>query len=209
MTKGKENKLLETEMTASDNAFAQNKMLKVILTVIGIIGTAIYFQLADLKDSYRAVIHFPGTEETAEITGNKASERYLMMAAEFVTGVYMGATPATVDREYSALLMLVHPSRYGAMQERLAKEAKQLKQLQTVSVYGDVDWGSGFRQVADTSGQYGSLAHVNTLTFNVARSIFVGSDSEQERRTVSMDYVIENGRFWLLDIRVEKNLETI
>lgn len=204
--------LLETEMTASDNAFAQNKMLKIILGVIGVIGVAIYFQVAELKDSYRTVIQFPMDVESAEISGRDASERYLMMAAEFFTGVYFSATPTTVDSEFSVLLRFVHPTRYGVMQERLEKEAARLKELKTASTYGDIDWSRGFKKVAYTGDEYPGLPHVNTLKFDVSRSVFVGAMSEPadiENRTMSISYVVEGGKFFLLDILLEEKKDVL
>lgn len=210
--KNQKNGLLDTEMTKSDNAFAQNKMLKVMLGVIGVIGIAIYFQVAELKDSYRAVIQFPMDSETAEVTGRDASERYLMMAAEFFSALYFSATPATVDNEFSALLRFVHPTRFGVMQERLEKEAARLKELKTASTYGDVDWSRGFKKIAYTGKEYNGITHANTLRFDVARSVFVGALSEPaeiENRTMSIDYVVENGKFYLLDIKLEEKKDAL
>jgi len=198
---------LDTEMTSSDNIFAQNKLLKALLVVVLIFGSYFYVMLADIKDDYRGLILFPGSEETAEIQGKQASQRYIMMAAEFFTSSRYSATPGTVDREYSAILQFVHPTQYGRMQKELAEDAATLKALKTVSIYGDVVWGEGFTQTEIRDQSYGSLTPVFRVTFDVARSIYVGSSEtpeEVENRTMAMDYIIENGRFWLLDLKVEK-----
>lgn len=212
MKKTVKNNLLDTEMTASDNAFAQNKMLKVILGVIGVIGVAIYFQVAELKDSYRTVIQFPMDVEGAEISGRDASDRYLMMAAEFITSVYFSATPATVDSEFSVLMRFAHPTRYGVLQERFEKEASRLKELKTASTYGDIDWSRGFKKVAYVGDKYRGVSHVNTLRFDVSRSVFVGALSEPaeiENRTMAVDYVVENGKFYLLDLTLEDRKDAL
>lgn len=197
--------LLKTEMSESDNIFAENKLLKFTLFVVVVFGWYFYGELSDIRDDYRAVIHFPGSEEAAEISGKKASERYVMMAAEFFTSCRFSATPATVDREYSAILQFVHPTQYGRMQKELAEDAEKLRSLKTVSTYGDVLWGDGFTQT-EIQTEYGNLTPVYRVTFDIGRSIYVGSAApdEPERRTMAMDYIIENGRFWLLDLKVER-----
>lgn len=212
MKKNVKGSLLDTEMTSSDNAFAQNKMLKIMLGVIGVIGIAIYFQVAELKDSYRTVIQFPMDVEGAEISGRDASDRYLMMAAEFFCSVYFASSPTTVDSEFSALLRFVHPTRFGAVQERLEKEAARLKELKTASTYGDINWSRGFKKIAYTGSEYRGLTHVNTLRFDVSRSIFVGAISEPaeiENRTMSINYVIEGGKFYLLDFILEERKDAL
>ena len=197
----------ETEMSDSDNLYSQNRLLKTLLFVVVIFGGYVYAKLVDIEEGFRAVIQFPGSEETAEISGNKASERYIMMAAEFFTSLRFSATPATVDREYSAIMQFVHPARYGQMQKELDEDAEALKALKTVSTYGDVVWGEGFTQKEIRETTYGNLMPVFRVTFKVARSIYVGSSfpEEPEYRVMTMDYVIENGRFWLLNLKVEKN----
>jgi conjugal transfer pilus assembly protein TraE len=204
-----QSKLFATEIYAGDNAFVENKLLKVVLVIIGLVGIINYFQVANLIDTSRTVIVFPGHAETAEITGTRASDRYIMFAAEFVAGLYFGATPATVDREFSVLLTLVHPSRFGEMQARLDEEAERLKSYKTLSIHGDVDWSQGFEDTEYQSSTYANLRHVHRLKFTGSRSIYVGAndqESARESRIIVFDYVIENGRFYLLDINLEAPL---
>lgn len=207
----KKDSLLDTELAKSDSVFAENKALKIILIVIGIIGVSLYMKVSDLEHSYRAVIHFPGSEEAAEIKGRSASDRYIMMAAEFFASTYFSATPATVDRQFSAIMTFVHPTRHGDLQTRLNDEADKLKRLKTVSTYGSVDWGRGFTQ--EYIREYKNVSHSYRVRFDIARSIFVGASGghpeDIERRSMAMDYVIENGRFWLLDLRVESRSDSL
>lgn len=210
--KKKNEKFFDDELSKTDKYFASYKFMKFVVIFFGIGWLINYMEIADLKDSYRAVINFPGSEETAEIEGREASERYVMMAAEFFTSCYTSATPATVDREFSAILQFTHPTRFGVMQERLNEEAEKLKRLKTVTMYGDVDWARGFSKQEIRTGEYGALAPVFRIKFDVARSIYVGSGEvpdEIERRTMAMDYVVENGRFHLLDLQMEERSDSL
>lgn len=208
----KENKFLETELNKGDSAFARVNATNVVLSVIAFIFLVMYFQNEKILEDYRTVIVFPALADESEITGNKASERYLMMAAEFVTSNYVSVTPATVDVEFSAILSLVHPTRFSDMQKRLDENAKQVKELKTVTMYGDVNWGKGMAQEALPSSKYKPVIGAMSLSFEIGRSIFVGSGPEEpdnRRNIVVLDYVIEKGRFWLLDIRLETTRATL
>jgi len=89
--KKKKKSLLDTEMFNGDGVFAENKLIKAVLVVLCFIALVIHYDIAELKDSYRAIIHFPGSNEAAELTGNKASERYILLAAEYFSSNYSGS----------------------------------------------------------------------------------------------------------------------
>jgi len=204
--KKRENKLLETEMNKGDNAFARINATNVALSVIAFICLVMYFQIGKFLEDYRVVLLFPGLADEAEISGNKVSERYLMMAAEFVTSNYVSVSPATVDTEFSAILSLAHPTRYTDMQKKLDENARQVKELKTVTMYGDVNWSKGMALQALPASRYKSVVGAHTLTFEIGRSIFIGTGGEApdtRRNIIELDYVVEKGRFWLLDIRLE------
>ena len=202
------NHVIDTELNKEDSVFAENKLLKLVLIVFAILGYLIYSKVSKLEDGYRAVITFPGSAEDMEVTGTRVSDRYLMMACEFFASNYFSATPATVDQDYSAILRFVHPTQFGVMQERLDKEAKKLKDFKTTSIYGDIDWTRGFKTESYRGNKkYPGGISIKTVRFDVARSIYVGAATEAagiENKTMAIDYTIENGRFWILDLSLEE-----
>lgn len=204
---------LKSELNENDNLTSSNRMLKTALLVCSFGFLINYFQIAAIREQSVTTLVFPQTAESIEFKGNEVSERYLMMAMEYLTSNYFSVSPATVKIEFSNVLRMVHPKRFGVIQERLDSEAQKILDLKTVSMFGDVDWSKGILKLSPESNKYPDIPNAVKVSVGVSRSIYVGSLSdnpaEVEDRILSLEYVVENGRLWLLDLYQETNRATL
>lgn len=178
-------------LQASSNAFAENKLLKVccVLTLLAtVINTVNMIHLAKNKHT---IIIPAGLGFEMEISGDHANDLYLQRMARYLIELKGNISAANVENKTNELLIMVHASQYGLLRDRWIKEAEQIK-------------------------KYPALSYVVTLkenkpiTVENGRRLYIHADKQRiigqkiARRTplqYRIDFIIENGRFWLRDIQ--------
>ena len=206
---------VSSEVFEGDNAFAERTIWKFVGVVSLLACLANLYILTEIKDS--APTHllpmgsidpsFGGEVTAYTITAKRASNNYLRQIGTDIAQNYYAATPASARIQHNFLLSTVHPTRYTTLRDRWNKRAVQLEELKTAAIYGQIDWSRPLRHEFLPTQEYPGLKEPQSITITAQRIIFIGSSgapAERKPTDLVIEYVIENGRFWLLDIKEEK-----
>lgn len=198
---------LDTEVSAADSEAAKNRLFKFLLAILVAGLYALYYEVASIQSNTKTIIQFPQGSESAEIGYDDANDRYLMMVSEFFAATFFGVSPATVEQEFSLVLSFSHPTTYQTLKAKLESIRDDLILMKTLSSYGDVDWSRKQSKQLLRDHEYIVKNNVYVMKVAVSRSLFIGTNDLGERKdhkTLAIEYTIENGRFYILDLRVEK-----
>jgi conjugal transfer pilus assembly protein TraE len=178
-------------LQASSNAFAENTLLKacfIVMLLATVINTVSMMRI--IKNT-RTIIIPAGLGFEFEIAGDSANDIYLKRMARYLVELKGNVTAANATEKFNELLSLTHPSRYGALRDQWMRQAQQLKQYPSISYYVTIDENKPIKVVAN-----------KTLYVHASKQRIVGQ--EIARKTplqYRIDFMIEDGRFWLLNIQ--------
>lgn len=178
---------------STSNLFTENKLLKVGLIVLLVMQADLHFSIKSQLENQRTVLVTPWGEQ-ASVTGEAADQAYLRMMARYITSLKGTTSASSAGSQMAELLALVHPSVYD---ERKSEWAKVVK---TLEKYPYVSHVASLRNNAEIEVISTKEKHTMKYLANSVR--FVGKDAKPPRNVeYEVDYLVESGRFWLLDVR--------
>jgi len=175
---------------ATSNIWAENRVLRFfgvcILLASMIFG---YLALEAMGREKTIVVPFGQGVEHLYLVGNEPSESYLVAIARNVLQLVGTYTSSGIEFQLDEVLTLIHPSQYAEKREAFRSDVARLKDFREISFatyirYDDeFDFGEGIVRVP------------------VRRERFVGKSRTSDTGYYQLNYLVEDGRFWLTDVR--------
>lgn len=171
----------------SSNLFAENRLLKLVVVVMGAATLHNSCTLNGLLDEQRTIIVPPGFEGAMEVRGHRADPAYLNQMGRYVAGLGLSHSPATARRQFEELLTLYQPQSYAAARAMFYEMADTIEATQTSSVFHTQ------RIVQDENRR--------RLEITGTRLLYVQDKKIAEASsTYVLDYLMEGGRFWIVEL---------
>ncbi|MEO1280122.1 MAG: TraE/TraK family type IV conjugative transfer system protein [Pseudomonadota bacterium] len=182
-------RLVSRFLQDSSNLWAENRILK--FTSVACLVSVLLMSIVVAGQANRVrtiVVPFGGNSGDLLIVGNEPSVEYLGSIARNVvqlTGTY---TAATAEHQFNEVLKFVHPSVYEATRADWKKLVASLRD------YRDVSFATYVlpQKPIEVSG--------SKIRVPAQRSRYLGGKSSTEVGTVVIDYVVENGRWWMTSV---------
>jgi conjugal transfer pilus assembly protein TraE len=177
----------------SSNIFAENRLLKFAVIVIGIatvVNAAMTFRALNYQ---RTVIIPPVLNSRIEITGDRASEEYVKAFSRYIAALSFSYSPGTVKPQFDELLALYAPEAFPEGKRVLYELADRVITTRVTSVFFMgrlyVDGGKNQIEMSGQKRQYVDDRKVEDVT-----------------KTYLVDYRISDGRFQIM--RISEKEET-
>ncbi|MEM6415477.1 MAG: TraE/TraK family type IV conjugative transfer system protein [Pseudomonadota bacterium] len=176
-------------LQGSSNLWAENRILKFVsitcLCSVILMSILVY----TLSNRTRTiVVPFGGDTPELLIVGNDPSMEYLAAIAKNVvhlTGTY---TASTAEHQFNEVLKFVHPSVYNQVRDDWKKLVQSLRDYREVSFATYIMPQKPIEVFGDK------------MRVPAQRSRYLGGKSNTETGHVVIDYVIENGRWWMTSV---------
>ena len=125
----------ELYLQKSSNLFAQNRLLKFVVVLIGI--TVIYntLMLRQALNSHRTVILPPVINQEMEFWGERASANYLRQMTRYAMSLAVNNSPATVRQQFEELLSLYAPESFPDAQNALYSLALRIEEAKVSNAF--------------------------------------------------------------------------
>ncbi len=181
---------IETYMNRVSNTFAENRILKFFVLVIGVTVFWNTIQIEKALNAQRTILIPPVMTTRLEISGETASDRTIDAYARYVISLIGNFTPATARRQFDSLLTLFTPESFQRSKILLYDLADRIETTQVTNAFF-------IQQILVTQARI----EVRGLNKQFSETASLG----EMKRTYLVDYKIINGRFSLIDIS-EKRL---
>ncbi|MFO1259327.1 MAG: TraE/TraK family type IV conjugative transfer system protein [Gammaproteobacteria bacterium] len=178
-------------LQSSSNAFAENRLLKICLVLIVGLTIVNTIQIRGAIGRERTVIMPTGVGYAFEISGNTANDEYFKQMARYVINLYGSIDASNVHAKFNELLMMVHPTRHGALRDELLAREKDFLRYASVAQHLSLKENEALR-----------IQNNNKMVVRVIKESIVGSEITRRAEVDYMiEFVMEHGRFWLMDIK--------
>ncbi len=198
------------ELNQTDDQIAQNRFYKLIMFGLFVLAVVQYNTMQEIKKN-QATHLIPFIGQKMVIGADYVDQSFLLEMVKNVNAFYSSATPASAKVQFSQLLPLIYPTEYDRIQEYLNRRASTLENLSSTSIFSSPIWDKPLRNKELTKHPYEILAKADDvykvwrLTYRINR-VILSNNQQPEIESISMrlDYLVENGRFWILDIKETK-----
>lgn len=170
----------------TSNLFAERRLLRLIVFLIGGIQVFTCLLLVSVLDQQRTILVPVGNPARVSVSGSSADASYLREMGRYIAGLGLSYTPLTVRQQYAELLALFSPESFSWAQEQLYEAADTAETAAASSVFFIADMADHPEQkFVDIAG---------------TRQMFVQDKKMDEQKLVyRLSYKIEEGRFWIVD----------
>jgi len=174
------------------NVVDDNRILRVLVVVIAIATVFNAYNNYQMSHKQRTVIMPPGVSTTdIWVSDNQASTQYLRVMTEFIARTWGDVNAANAGSQMSLLLGMVHPSVVRDRREEWLARAKKLARYKLVSFYIEIP-----------QNQSMEILNNSSMTIEARRNKVVSRHIEDTVKVVyTIDYRIDNGQFWIIDIK--------
>lgn len=179
---------LDIFLQKQSNIVAENRLLRLIIFVIGIVVLINTFMLYKSLNSHRTILLPPVVNSKIEISGNKASDEYIKEFARYISSLAFSYTPMTARTQFAELLVLFSSSAFPEAKNLFYSLADTIELTKIVNTFF-------IQKIAVDSVK-------NQIEVRGQRMKFAedGKRIEDSVVTYLIDYVINNGRFEILKI---------
>lgn len=176
-------------MQESSNIFAENKLLRILLIAMIVWSAFNSIMLSNALDARTTIIMPPDGSYKHEVTNKKLDDSYLYKMARYIVFLTGNLTAATGRDQFNEVLQITHPTRYGEFQEHFRMLAKEIERYPNISYIIELD------------GSNGISVKGNSITVTATKKRLVGNSiTRKERMTYQIDFAVDNGKFWLMDM---------
>ncbi|EDK1561890.1 TraE/TraK family type IV conjugative transfer system protein [Enterobacter hormaechei] len=202
-TKKKVNKNTSEAMNNFQRSTSENKFIKVMLFITVLSSALTYNEVNQLAERQQTVLVPYGAKSSEMlITGESASTGYMRQIGRLLVSDYGSVSKASVDNRFADLLSLAWPDRVEDLRVKLNERAKYFKQFNSVSHSMELAAEQPMAIITNPEISYKTDAkNKYRYTFTVEQRKIIGEVAHPvETRKMKIDYTIQDGRFWLLDI---------
>ncbi|CSX09956.1 hypothetical protein FP371_24375 [Citrobacter freundii] len=191
-------------MNNNQKEISDRKLMKTLIVVTMIVSGLTYQKVNQLETKQKVVIVPYGAKSSEMlVTGESASTGYMRMFARLIITDYGSVSRASVDNKFAEILSLVYPDRVEALRVKLNERAKYFKQFNSVSQIMEIQDDQPMQIIENPEGaNYETSAKVKyRFEFSVEQKKIIGEKTQpSETQKFKIDYTLEDGRIWILDI---------
>ena len=171
----------------SSNIFAENRLLKFAVVVIGVAAIVNTFMTFRALNYQRTVIVPPVLKSRIELTGDRASEEYVKAFSRYIAALAFSYSPGGVRAQFDELLALYAPEVFPAGKRLLYELADRVTTTRVTSVFFISKlFVDNEKNQIEVSGQ--------------RRQYVEDGKVEDILKTYIIDYRISDGRFQIMKI---------
>ena len=126
---------LDTYINKTSNLYAENRLLKFAIVIIGIAVIVNGFMSYIAMHYQKVVILPPVVDRRIVISGNKVDENYIKLFTRYAMTLLQNYTATTARSQFTEFLSLVTTSAYPQMQKTLYTLADTIKKLNMTSAF--------------------------------------------------------------------------
>lgn len=181
---------------ATSNIWAENRVLRFmavcVLAASFVLG---YLVLAAMNKQKTIIVPFGQGVEHLYLVGDEPSDAYLVAIARNVIQLVGTYTSSGIEFQLDEVLKLVHPRIHAEKREIFRRDVARLKDFREISFATYIRYDEEF--------SFG----IGVIEIPVRRERFVGKSRTSDSGYYRLDYVVEEGRFWLTDIKFQRKGE--
>lgn len=175
----------------------------IILAVI--LGGLNYYKLDGLEKKQTTVI-VPYGSQTSDmmITGANGNAEYITSLLRLIISDYGSVSKSTIDAKFANLQSMIFPERTEEMRKKLAKRMDYFKSFNTVSEVRELmnEIPRVITENPEKLDYETSAPKVYRISFTANVRKIIGDQLGPDKpEKMHVDYVINEGRFWILDIK--------
>lgn len=174
------------------NVFGENRILKFCFVVLLLVSIGNWMTLEGVLEKQRVVLVPVNASGDLWVSGEEASDSYLRQMARYITNQIGNYTASTARPQFEELLQLYTSGSYAEAKTGFEKLADEIERYPTVS--SRTIWEGGIPLSIDFS-------ETNMLIEVTKERLVNGDVTRREKRTVVIDYRIEDGRFSIESIQ--------
>jgi len=173
------------------NLFAENRILKMALITLIVVGIMNWSAMQQARDSIRTVIYPVGMGSGCQYWNNGATDECLRAMARYITNQLGNYTPSGARQQFEELLVLFHPDSHANATQYFDKLSKQIERYPNIS--SRMVWSG--KDALVKKGQ-------DKLIIKTQKTRLVNGESSRiERVDYEIKYAVQDARFWILSIK--------
>lgn len=184
---------LDIYLQKSSNIFAENRLLKFAIVVLGVAVVINSIGVFQALNSQKVILVPPVINSKISISGDKASDEYIKEFTRYTLGLALTYNPATARPQFSELLVMYDPATFKVARTELYALADKIESTKSASVF----YINAMSHDSDKK-----LIQVD----GTKQSYIIGEKSVDEQKTYFVEYAIISGKF-ILKRLYEKNAD--
>ncbi|RMG69973.1 MAG: type IV conjugative transfer system protein TraE [Nitrospirae bacterium] len=181
---------LDLYLNRTSNVFAENRLLKFVVIVIGIVTLYNTVIIKQALNYQRTILVPPVITKQLEIQGDNASDEYIRQMTQYIIDLALIYTPANAKNRFEELLTFYTPESYPQAKETFLSLLEKIKIAQISNVFYIQ------KMELDRAGE--------EVTIMGLRRRFVHDAMNDKSATYILKYRIQDGRFMVVSIAEEK-----
>jgi len=173
----------------TSNLFAENRLLKIGFLILLIISGYNATALSGVGKNMRTVIVPIGAAGHLEVTGDTASDDYLLHMARYITGLIGNYSAPNARVQFQELLKLYAPEKLGEANDYFMNLADKIEKYPTVASMVLWDGKDALKTPKD-------MLQITTTRHRIVE----GVTTEVDHVVYEVKYELRNGRFVILSI---------
>ncbi len=185
---------IEIYKQKTSNLFAENRVLKLCLLLITSFSILNLYANFHLVQDRKTIIMPVGYGGPFEVSERSVESGYIRMISRYITSMIGNYTASTVENQLDELLQLMSPKTYVIAQDQFERLKKEVKNYSSISY--QMVW----------VGEEPLKATDERIEIDVIRHRLVNGDiTRSDKKLITIDYHIEDGRFWIDAINEKEN----
>jgi conjugal transfer pilus assembly protein TraE len=119
----------------SSNLFAENRLLKFFILVIGIVVLFNTFMLRTVTQNEKIVLIPPTLGSDSFVTGNNASDEYIRSITRYIMSLYLNYSSISIQGQIEDLLNLYEPRSYSVVEGKFRQFIDDVKSSRISSTF--------------------------------------------------------------------------
>ena len=184
---------------------AAQKRTQTFIMLIAVMTGMNYYKLDNLENQQKTFIA-PFGSQTGDmwVSGESANTNYITGMLRLIISDYGSISRGTMDAKFSELMSMVYPDRSEGMRQILKKRMERFKSFNTVSEIREL-MSEVPRVITENPKDVDyktSAPKIYRVSFmSSVRQVIGDSLKPDKPEKMYVDYTIEEGRFWILDIK--------
>ncbi len=176
---------LDIFLQKSSNIFAENRLLKFVVVVLGIAVVINTTGLFMALNSQRVILVPPVVNSKISVSGDKASDEYLKEFARYILSLALTYNPVNARSQFSELLAVYDPAEFQTSRKELYELADKIENTKASSAF--------YIQSIINNTEKRRLEVTGTK-----KTYMVDQKAEDTLKVYLIEYRIENGKFILV-----------
>lgn len=177
-------------LQGSSNAFVEKNFYKFLMIGLFIITAINSVTIQQMEEKSRTILIPPSEDYRFEIKGSTADDAYLFKMARYIADTYADVEPGNVQYKLNELLTIAHTDSYQDLRDQFKKRVKLINRYKSISHHTVINESVPIKVI--DKKQMIIKGHKYRIVGNIKRP--------KKGTELRIDYIIENGRFWLKGI---------